>query len=174
MIRIQLLLRRIVVKIFAVVIVIFDIINVTLFTIDMVIKLKKVPNLCQHCTYHNTRSLMVLQSENETLLSFKAKLFSVFFKKKTKSFSSSQCKWYWKRSFLKHTKKFNHAIISMIFSKHFSVTELLLPLFDYKCESVRKRLRKKQQHNRFASNKIIALTEMVKVSWNRYLITETW
>ena len=69
-------------KIFAVVIVIFDIINVTLFTIDMVIKLKKVPNLCQHCTYHNTRSLMVLQSENETLLFFQSKIvFCVFLKK---------------------------------------------------------------------------------------------
>ena len=73
-------------KIFAVVIVVFDIINVTLFTIDMVIKLKKVPNLCQHCTYHNTRSLMVLQSENETLLFFQSKIvfFCVFFFKKNK------------------------------------------------------------------------------------------
>ena len=138
MIRIQLLLRRIVVKIFAVVIVIFDIINVTLFTIDMVIKLKKVPNLCQHCITQDPWWFYSLKMKH--FFSFKAKLFSsvCFFLKKTKSFSSSQCKWYWKRSFLKHTKKFNHAIISMIFSKHFSVTELLLPLFDYKCESVRK------------------------------------
>ena len=83
MICIQLLLRRIV-KIFAVVIVIFDIVNINLFTAAVDITLKKVLNLCQHSTYHNTRSVIVLPSANEKFLFVQGKIvfFCVFFFKK--------------------------------------------------------------------------------------------